>query len=94
MNEAAIDISGNKSKGFEELPLMAQARFDYVVSMGCKDICPFVAAVKSLNWDIENPKGKDINTFRKVRDNIRDKVDILVKEINNKKEVKDEKAFG
>ncbi len=80
MQELGIDISSAKSKGFVQLPLK---KFDCVVTLGCKDICPFVPADKHIEWQIENPKDKDIEVFRKVRDNIKDKIKALVKELSN-----------
>ncbi len=41
MAEAGVDISSQKSKGFNELPIK---KFDYVITMGCKDVCALVPA--------------------------------------------------
>ena len=71
MAEAGIDISTQMSKGFRELPVK---EFDFVVTMGCKDVCPFVPADKHIEWQIEDPKGKDLDNFRKARDVIKMKV--------------------
>ena len=78
MQKAGIDISQSKSKGFKELPLK---KFDYVVTLGCKDMCPFVPADKHIEWQIEDPKGKDIDFFRKIRRSIEEKVNELIKTI-------------
>jgi protein-tyrosine-phosphatase len=79
MREAGIDISGNLSKGFKELPVN---NFDYVVTLGCQDICPFFPADKHLEWQIDDPKDKNIEFFRKVRDDIGNKVRELIKSIS------------
>ena len=79
MREAGIDISGNLSKGFNELPVK---NFDYVVTLGCQDICPFFPADKHLEWQIDDPKDKNIEFFRKVRDDISCKVSELIKSIS------------
>ncbi|MDD5155522.1 MAG: arsenate reductase ArsC [Candidatus Omnitrophica bacterium] len=71
MREAGIDISGQSSKGFDEL---AVKEFDYVFTMGCRDVCPFLPADKHIEWNIEDPKGKDISFFRKIRDQIKTKI--------------------
>ena len=76
MRELGIDISQQKSKGFSELPIK---KFDYVITLGCKDICPFVPADKHIEWKIEDPKGKDLNFFRKIRDEIKNKVVNFIK---------------
>jgi len=75
MEEIGIDISNAKSKGFNNLPTKA---FDYAVTLGCKDICPFISADKHIHWDIADPKGKDIDAFRKARDEIKEKVNEFV----------------
>jgi len=79
MWEKSIDIFSQKSKGFADLPVK---NFDYVISMGCKEVCPFVPAKKHIEWDIPDPKGKGIEYFRTVRDDIKEKVLRLVLEIS------------
>jgi arsenate reductase len=78
MKEKGIDISKQKSKGFEDLP---HKNFDYVITMGCGDVCPFVPAQKRIEWEIEDPKGKTKKEFRKVRNEIEKKVKGFLKEL-------------
>ena len=78
MWEEEVDIFGQKSKGFDDLPIKD---FDYVISMGCKDTCPFMPAKKHIAWDIPDPKGKSIEFFRMARDTIKEKVLKLIFEI-------------
>jgi len=68
MRETGIDISSQKSKGFLELPVK---EFDYVVTLGCRDACPFVPAREHIEWQIDDPQGKDREFFKKVRDALR-----------------------
>ncbi len=75
MKEAGIDISKQRSKGFDELHEKA---FDYVITMGCGDVCPFVPAKKRIEWDIADPQGKPIEAFRETRDEIEKKVQELI----------------
>ena len=86
MRESNIDISKQKSKGFNDLAIK---KFDYVITLGCQDICPFVPADKHIEWEIADPKDKDIAFFRKIRDEIKDKIIGFTKEAasENKKEV-------
>ncbi len=74
MGEIGIDISSQGSKGFAELPVK---EFDYVVTMGCQDVCPYFPAKEHIDWQIEDPKGKGIEAFRRVRDKIGEKVQEL-----------------
>jgi len=79
MQEVNIDISLNKSKGFNDLPVK---KFDYVITLGCKDICPFIPADKHIEWNIKDPEGKDLKFFREVRDNIEKHVKTLLENIS------------
>ena len=78
MKEKGIDISKNESKGFDVLPYKD---FDYVISMGCGDICPFVSAKQRIDWETEDPKGGSKDKFREVRDKIEEKVKEFLKEV-------------
>ncbi len=78
MREVGIDISNNISKSFSEL---AVSNFDYVITMGCQDVCPIIPARKHIEWQIDDPKGKDMDFFRKVRDDISYKVGELIKNV-------------
>jgi len=80
MQEAGIDISSQQSKGFDQLPVK---EFDYVITLGCQDACPFVPAREHIDWNIEDPKDKDTDFFRKVRDDIADKVKELIKNVGD-----------
>lgn len=76
MREVGIDISKNRSKGFQDLPA---DRFDYVVTLGCHDVCPYFPAKKQIDWQIDDPKGKGIDAFRAARDVIKEKVEALLR---------------
>lgn len=71
MKEAGIDISSQKSKGFNDVGVKG---FDMVITLGCGDVCPFVPAKEHIEWKIDDPKGKEIGIFRMVRDQIKDHV--------------------
>jgi len=78
MKEIGIDISNQKSKGFDEVKGI---EFDYVVTLGCGDVCPFYPAKKKFDLNIPDPKDKPIEFFRKVRDEIKNKIDEMIKEV-------------
>jgi protein-tyrosine-phosphatase len=75
MKEVGVEILSQKSKGFNDLNVK---EFDMGITLGCGDVCPFVQAKKHIEWQIEDPKNKDIDFYRKVRDKIRDKVKLLL----------------
>lgn len=76
MKEAGIDISRQRSKGFDDLQ---KKNFDYVITMGCGEVCPFFPAGQQIDWHIDDPRGKDIDAFRSTRDNIKEKVADFIK---------------
>jgi protein-tyrosine-phosphatase len=71
MKERGVDLSGHTSKGFDALPDLT---WDYVITMGCGDECPFVPARARMDWDIPDPKDQPIEFFRTVRDEIERRV--------------------
>jgi len=82
MQEINVDLSGYKSKGFQEV---RDIKFDYAVTLGCQDTCPFIPAEKHITWEIGDPKGKPIEFFRKTRGQIKEKLMMLIDEIKDKK---------
>jgi len=81
MREKGIDISGHYSKGIDEVPL---DEMDVVVSMGCcsaGELCPLGFEGKKVDWVVEDPIGKPIEFFRRVRDGIEEKVRSLLDQL-------------
>jgi arsenate reductase len=78
MKEKGIDLSGKRPKGLNDLPPI---EMDYLITMGCEETCPAVLAKQVVEWQIPDPKGKPIEVFREVRDDIEDKVKTLFEEI-------------
>ncbi len=78
MQEVGIDISKNDSKGFDDLPVK---KFDRAITLGCGDQCPFVPADIHIDWKIPDPKGRDLEFFRSVRDLIKQHVQQLIQEL-------------
>ena len=68
MDERGITLDSHVSKGLHDIP--ADVVWDYVVTMGCGDACPFVPARHRIDWDLPDPKALDDAGFRAVRDRI------------------------
>ena len=43
---------------------------DLVVTMGCGDACPVIPGKQYVDWELDDPAGKDAETVRKIRDEI------------------------
>jgi arsenate reductase len=43
---------------------------DIVVTMGCGDACPVIPGKQYVDWDLQDPAGQEIETVRKIRDEI------------------------
>ncbi len=80
MRERGIELSQHTSKGLGELP---DVQWDVVVTMGCGDACPAVAARHRLDWKIPDPKGQALEGYRRVRDAIEDAVKVLLAQLSD-----------
>jgi protein-tyrosine-phosphatase len=79
MAEKGIDISRSPSKGFDER--WVREKCDLVVTMGCgDDACPAFVGKPLVDWDLPDPKGKPVEEFRKVRDEVEARVRALLAE--------------
>jgi arsenate reductase len=67
MGELGIDLSGRRPRLLTR-DLAEQA--DVVVTMGCGDECPYIPGKRYIDWDLTDPKGKDLETVRGIRDEI------------------------
>ena len=71
MKEVGYDLSVHKSKSLIEIP---DVIYDYVITMGCGDECPFIIAHHREEWNIHDPRDMNEVDFRNVRDSIEEKV--------------------
>jgi protein-tyrosine-phosphatase len=77
MAELGYDLSQHASESLDEVRDRA---FDYVVTMGCGDACPFIAAKHRIDWQIPDPKHLEPAEFQQVRDLIERQVLALLQE--------------
>jgi hypothetical protein len=54
---------------------------DVVVTMGCGDACPLFPGKRYLDWELDDPAGKDIEEIRAIRDEIEGRVRALMAEL-------------
>jgi len=75
MNEVGVDLSSATPKRLT--PDLA-AGASVLVTMGCGEQCPVLPGVRVLDWTLEDPKGKQLERVREIRDDIRHRVQELV----------------
>ena len=78
MEEVGIDIANNQPK---VLTTEAVKDSDVVITMGCGDACPYFPGKRYEDWVLEDPAGKDLETVRKIRDEIKLRVQALLSEL-------------
>jgi protein-tyrosine-phosphatase len=78
MRELGIDVADRKPQLLTR-ELAEQA--DVVVTMGCGDQCPFIAGKRYLDWELPDPKGRPVDEVRATRDEIANRVEILLAEL-------------
>ena len=54
---------------------------DVVITMGCGDACPIFPGKRYEDWRLDDPAGHDLATVRRIRDDIRRRVEALVAEL-------------
>ena len=78
MAELGVDLSEEFPK---PLGREAVALSDVVVTMGCGDACPVFPGKRYEDWQLDDPAGQDIETVRRIRDEIDRRVQVLVAEL-------------
>lgn len=78
MAEEGIDIANEQPKILTNDAVIAS---DVVITMGCGDTCPFYPGKRYEDWVLDDPAGQSIETVRRIRDEIRAKVESLLSEI-------------
>nr|WP_105614931.1 arsenate reductase ArsC [Vallitalea okinawensis] len=79
MEEAGVDMSEHRPKLLSDIP----EEIDILVTMGCGVECPFVPCNHREDWGLEDPSGGPIEGFQNTRDIIKNKVEDLIKRIEN-----------
>jgi arsenate reductase len=78
MQEEGIDISQNTPSVLAVEDVKAS---DVVITMGCGDACPVFPGKRYEDWELDDPAGQDIDSVRKIRDDIRVRIETLVAEL-------------
>ena len=79
MREVGIELADRVPRKLER----EQAEWaDVVVTMGCGDECPYIPGKRYLDWKLEDPKGKPIEAVRRTRDEVQQRVEELLRELD------------
>jgi len=80
MNEVGIDITKQKPKKLTD-EMIEQS---ITVNMGCmdRDSCPSLFVKDVVDWSISDPKDKDIEQVREIRDEIQKQVLNLIQKLD------------
>ena len=79
MNELNLDLADRTP---QVLTRQLAEQADLVITMGCGDQCPYMPGKRYLDWDLPDPKGRPIDEVRATRDEIANRVDALVTELD------------
>ena len=79
MGELGIDLSSRRPKA---LTTEDAEWADVVVTMGCGDKCPYVPGRRYVDWELTDPKGQPVDAVRATRDEIAERVEALVAELD------------
>lgn len=67
MRELGIDVA-DRTPELLTRELAEQA--DVVVTMGCRDQCPYIPGKRYIDWQLPDPAGQPIEHVREIRDEI------------------------
>ena len=54
---------------------------DVIVTMGCGDACPVFPGKRYEDWELDDPAGKGLGEVRRIRDEIRSRVEALLESL-------------
>ena len=76
--ELGLDMSKEFPKPLTDDAVRAA---DVVITMGCGDACPVYPGKTYLDWELPDPSGKPIEDVRLIRDDIKQRVEALLREL-------------
>jgi arsenate reductase len=81
MAEVGVDISSQRSKAAD---VFVGEEFDYIITLcdNARESCPyFPGEAQRLHWPIDDPYGLGLGDYRRVRDELREKVAVFLEEL-------------
>ena len=78
MSEIGVDMTEEFPKPLTDEVVRAA---DVVIPMGCGDACPIYPGKRYEDWELEDPAGENVETVRRIRDEIDRRVQRLIAEL-------------
>jgi arsenate reductase (thioredoxin) len=78
MQEIGVDMAEGFPKPLTDEVVKAA---DVVITMGCGDACPVYPGKRYEGWTVADPAGRDVDTVRRIRDEIDARVTALVADL-------------
>jgi multimeric flavodoxin WrbA len=79
MAEKGLDMQFRRPRDLEDV--VAEARPDVLVTMGCGEKCPILPGTRMIDWDLPDPAGQSPEFMRDVRDEIEKRVNGLIQDL-------------
>jgi protein-tyrosine-phosphatase len=77
MREVGIDLSAARP---QKLTADLARGAEMLITMGCGDECPYVPGLERDDWPLPDPKGKDLQAVRLIRDEIAARIERLIRD--------------
>jgi protein-tyrosine-phosphatase len=78
MGELGVDMGEEFPKPLTDEVVRAA---DVVITMGCGDACPIYPGKRYEDWALDDPAGQDLETVRRIRDELDARVQALIAEL-------------
>ena len=78
LEELGIDLAEEFPKPLTDEVVRAA---DVVITMGCGDACPIYPGKRYEDWELDDPAGQDLETVRRIRDELDQRVQTLLAEL-------------
>ena len=78
--EEGIDIAAEQPKLLTNDTVKVS---DVVITKGCGDTCPYYPGKRYEDWTLDDPAGQGIAVVRPIRNQIRRRVEQLIRELQN-----------
>jgi protein-tyrosine-phosphatase len=78
MAELGVDMAHEAPKPITDEAVRAA---DVVITMGCGDACPIHPGKRYEDWTLDDPAGQDVETARRIRDEIDSHVQRLIADL-------------